>query len=145
MRFAELLGDVMARLKLPGEPPTSEARNLDISLKTGQTISLSLLEDDATVSISALLCFYPEMSRQRRFFELLLGAHTFGYATQGCTFAVDAEASKIFMFRIFPLTNIDVEGFTRAMRIFIETHRGWLEAYQSGKLLDLVDPEPAAS
>jgi hypothetical protein len=144
MQFAEFLGQVIKRLKLPGAAPAADARNLEISLKTGQTISLSLLDDDATCSVSALVGFYPEEAKLRPLFEFLLAVHAFGYGTRGAMFGVDMEASKIFMFRTFPMANIDLDGFTLALHHFIEAHRTWLEAYQSGRLMEIVAQGTAA-
>lgn len=134
MSFPEFLRQVIARLQLHAAPPPDDARNLEFALKTGQTISLSLLLDDATVSVGALLCFYPEQARQRGLFEVLLAANAFGYGTGGATFAVDPGASKIFLFRNFPLDGMDIEAFAVALRQFVDTHRRWKEAYESGKL-----------
>ncbi len=144
MTFTDLLREVIARLKLPAATPAADARNLEIALSSGQTISLSLLDDDATCAIAGFICFYPEAARQRRLFEVLLAAHAFGFGTAGATFGVDMDSSKIFLFRTFALDEIELEAFTRALRRFVEAHRTWLEAHANGRLWALVDDTSAA-
>ena len=107
---------------------------------------MSLLDDDADLfGFRALVGFYPEEAKLRPLFEFLLAVHAFGYGTRGAMFGVDMEASKIFVcFRTFPMANIDLDGFTLALHHFIEAHRTWLEAYQSGRLMEIVAQGTAA-
>jgi hypothetical protein len=139
MGFPELLRTVIARLKLPAVDVAEDARNLELALTSGQTISLSLLDGDAEFAVSGLVCFYPEPSKQGHLFEALLAAHAFGYGTEGAVFGVDMETSKIFLFRCFPLQGLDLDGFFVALNRFVGAHRLWLEANQTGKLAALVD------
>jgi len=145
MTFPEFLNQLTARLKLPAAAAPADARNMEVTLKTGQTLSLSLQANDTAVAVAALLCFYPEPTLQRGLFETLLAANAFGFGTGGATFALDPGTSKVFLFQSFPLDGLDIEAFAAALRRFVDTHRRWKEAYDSGKLLALAKGEAMAA
>jgi hypothetical protein len=142
MTFAELLAAVATRLKLPARPPP-DARNMEITLASGTVLNLSLLADDATVSIAAMLWFYPEAAKLPAMFETLLAANAYGYATRGACFAVDQPSSKVFLFRTFALDGLDLDAFMAALRDFLDVHRSWSEAYENGKFWALAEAEAA--
>ena len=144
MTFAELLTQVTARLKLPAVAPPADARNMEITLEGGTTISLSLLADNATVSVAAMLWFYPEAAKLPAMFETLLAANAYGYATRGASFAVDQRNSKVFLFRNFSLDGLDLDAFIPALRDFLTVHRIWSEAYDNGKFWALAADAQAA-
>lgn len=146
MTFADLLRAVVARLKLAAGPVGEDARNLEIALDEGQTVSLSLLDDDATCTLSGFIRFYPPAERQARLFEMLLGAHAFGLATDGASFGVDMEASKVFLFQTYPLASLDADATIAALNRFASVHRRWLKAQQDGKLDAMLEgPWPPGS
>ena len=83
-------------------------------------------------------------SQLRGLFEFLLAAHAFSYATDGSSFAVDVDTSKIFLFRTFDLSRINTDEFLTDFERFILVHKRWLDAYESGRLRGQIEAGSAA-
>lgn len=133
MLFQHLVQGAAARLGLSSEVP-ADARSLQISFKDGSTVSVEFHEHRNTVSLAALLCFYPVDSARAGLFETLLHAHTFGLLTDGASFGVEPESSKVFLFKTLPLDQLDSEAFAAAVESFHKTWRFWKDAADAGKL-----------
>ena len=144
MRFTDLLREMTTKLEMSVPPVEEGTRNLELTLASKQVLTVTLLDGDTHCAVSALLCFYPEESQLRGLFEFLLAAHAFGYATDGSSFGVDVDTSKIFLFRTFDLSRIDTDEFLTDLERFILIHKRWLDAYESGRLREQIGADSAA-
>jgi hypothetical protein len=144
MNFVDLLQELMRGLHMSGDRPAPDARTMEIALKDGAIVTLSLLQGDKRCALTSLICFYPAAENARVLFERLLEANAFGFQTNGATFAVDRETSKVFLFKTFDLASIDARAMSDELSAFAQTAKAWRTTVDSGQLYRAEAPQAPA-
>lgn len=133
MEFHQLLADAGHRLNLVISGLDANAGAMQITLGE-RLITVEPQSERGVVSISALLCFFPDQDKLGALCELLLEAHAFGILTDEANFAINRASSQILLFRNLPQATLDGEQLADALRRFVAVLDLWKEAYASGRL-----------
>jgi Tir chaperone protein (CesT) family len=134
MSFSELIAGTAKILQLDAGA-SGEMRNFQMSFADGLVLTVELLPGDQMISISGLLCHFPDPATLVALTPLLTEAHAYGLATDGGAFAFDRSESKVVMFRNYELDDLDAEKLAARIRRFAGALALWRESYASGRLL----------
>ncbi|MGE8657730.1 MAG: type III secretion system chaperone [Achromobacter sp.] len=144
MAFHDLINAAADRLQLGGGVD-AKAQALDIQFQDDHPVRIEHHDSRGQISLAGVIGFYPPQAQQARLFETLLQAQLYGLLTDGCAFSVDADASKILLFKTLPLDGLDADGLVRALGDFRLVQQTWRKAYADGKLTAQDAPAPAGA
>ncbi|MFC4160156.1 type III secretion system chaperone [Chitinimonas lacunae] len=137
MEFHPLLAQLGQRLNLnvTGLDPATDVVQLTLGERL---ITIERQAERGVLSLSALLCFYPEPQQMAELCELLLEAHAFGILTNDACFALSRHNSQVLLFRNLPLDGLDPDHLLAALERFIAVLDVWKEALDSGRLFQVL-------
>lgn len=144
MAFHDLINAAADRLQLGGAAgPQTQA--MDIQFQGDYPVRIEHHESRRQISLAGMMGFYPPREEQGRLFETLLQAHLYGLLTDGCVFTVDAEGSKILLFKTYSLDGLDADGLVQALGDFRLVQQTWRKAYADGKIVTQEAPVTAGA
>lgn len=133
MEFHQLLAQAARRLNLSAAQIGPDIGAMQITLGS-RIVTVEPQERRGVLSVSALLCFFPEPDKMAALCELLLEAHAFGLLTDDACFALNRDTSQIILFRNLPMADLDGDRLVDALERFVAVLELWKEAYDSGRL-----------
>ena len=85
------------------------------------------IEHDQNTGILQAYCRVCDLpsSHREAFFAMLLQAHMFGTATDGCTFGLDPEQRQVILFKTIPLSQLNSSAAIQQLELLVQQSLRW--------------------